>query len=508
MQLLRQSTATALTVGPFLNTSNGSPVTGLAAPVGKLIAGTTAATFNPSGGWTELGDGYYQPSLTVAQTATAGRVRIEFPAVAPYYAVWEDADVMSAAWYDLAHAAVGSGGISGATAAGLVGADLQTAKGQPLTLDASNRPNVGVPSGAAVDVGTAGAGLTNLPTVKATDANGNALATHADALTIEANVAAITTNTVRSSLVVPTTVLLSATAAQGTVVYLDLYTALGVPEAADATPTMTVVNAAGVSRSANLSAVTSTGQTGGYAATYTPNAGDPIEELTFAAGWAVGGVAMRARTSTATGYEFVTDFTVTDRAALGAINTSVGTLATSAAVSSLAVTVGQANAGVGSLLLTAGNLSAGVLVVRANTSGGLAIATATAVAAIPTNPLTSLGPTAPVGWINPASIAPGALNGKGDWLLGSAYVVPPTAQQVAAVALGALGTPTQGVQPPQVEAGSVTDLAAELAGALAAAVPVLTEEELQAVITNTPVTTKNPYVVIRATNASVSASSR
>lgn len=42
-------------------------------------------------------------------------------------------------------------------------------------------------------------------------------------------------------------------------------------------------------------------------------------------------------------------------------------------------------------------------------------ATQASVNAIPTNPMTSLGTTAPVGWINAASIEASALNSKGDW---------------------------------------------------------------------------------------------
>ena len=49
------------------------------------------------------------------------------------------------------------------------------------------------------------------------------------------------------------------------------------------------------------------------------------------------------------------------------------------------------------------------------------------VGSIPTNPLTTLGTNAPSGWINAAAIVPGALNGKGDWLLPSGYTAPDNA---------------------------------------------------------------------------------
>ncbi len=58
-----------------------------------------------------------------------------------------------------------------------------------------------------------------------------------------------------------------------------------------------------------------------------------------------------------------------------------------------------------------------------NLSAG-AVATASAVAAIPTNPLTTLGTNAPAGWINSAAIVDGALNDKGNWLTSLGTVAP------------------------------------------------------------------------------------
>jgi hypothetical protein len=75
------------------------------------------------------------------------------------------------------------------------------------------------------------------------------------------------------------------------------------------------------------------------------------------------------------------------------------------------------------------------------TSAGLA--NLSAVNAIPTNPLTSLGATAPSGWINSASIVGGALNAKGDWLTYNTYntvapswwALPPSDYQQRGVAV-------------------------------------------------------------------------
>lgn len=68
-------------------------------------------------------------------------------------------------------------------------------------------------------------------------------------------------------------------------------------------------------------------------------------------------------------------------------------------------------------------------IVHDATNGNVAIKTA--VAAIPTNPLTSLGTNAPANWINAAAVASGALDGKGDWLLASGYTAPDNADIAA-----------------------------------------------------------------------------
>jgi len=49
--------------------------------------------------------------------------------------------------------------------------------------------------------------------------------------------------------------------------------------------------------------------------------------------------------------------------------------------------------------------------------------------------LTTLGATAPAGWINAASIAAAALNAKGDWLPASGYAAPPTAAAITTAIL-------------------------------------------------------------------------
>ena len=103
----------------------------------------------------------------------------------------------------------------------------------------------------------------------------------------------------------------------------------------------------------------------------------------------------------------------------------------SGSVGSVTGAVGSVTGAVGSVTGSVGSISGVTFpsgfstLTVANIQSGLA--TSTAVAAIPTNPLTTLGSTAPAGWINAAAIAAAALNGKGDWLLSSGYTAPPTA---------------------------------------------------------------------------------
>jgi hypothetical protein len=102
MRFLRQSTATAVVVGPFLDKSDAlTPKTALAdqSAVGRLVKVGTGAAF-VAASWAHDGLGGYAVGLTTAHTDTVGRLRLAFSDPATYCPVWEDFSVLSAAIYD------------------------------------------------------------------------------------------------------------------------------------------------------------------------------------------------------------------------------------------------------------------------------------------------------------------------------------------------------------------------------------------------------------------------
>lgn len=105
---IRQSTATTIVLGPFLNPTDGiTPVTGLAAP------GTSKATLSKNGvpavytvaSWTEFGNGIYTLSLSTSDTGSAGRLRIDFEDAANYGPVWQEYGVVSPSAFDFLYGA-------------------------------------------------------------------------------------------------------------------------------------------------------------------------------------------------------------------------------------------------------------------------------------------------------------------------------------------------------------------------------------------------------------------
>jgi len=87
---------------------------------------------------------------------------------------------------------------------------------------------------------------------------------------------------------------------------------LGVPVAADSTPTVTITNVAGTDRSANLSAI-SNPSTGRYTATYTVTNGDTLEPLILSATATIGGESHVAVSLPVVTDAVSVDFTATDR---------------------------------------------------------------------------------------------------------------------------------------------------------------------------------------------------
>lgn len=268
-------------------------------PVGTLVV--NGADANASVGVTNLATGRYQFTVTLPALAVGDGVQVRMSGnISGGSTVVTDTN--GYVWSDTCTA----------TAAGNVPADVQAVLGNPATLDAAKRLNVALPAGASADLGTAGAGLTGLPTVKATDAAGNALALASTALStatwtatragnldnLDAKVSLTATSaalalvatavanlnnlSALSTLVVPGQLEVPAT---GSITYpltLLVKDAEGHLEDLSGVPTLAVANAAGVDRSANLSAVARV-SLGRYAATYTVAAGAAQEGLTFAA---------------------------------------------------------------------------------------------------------------------------------------------------------------------------------------------------------------------------------
>lgn len=100
-------------------------------------------------------------------------------------------------------------------------------------------------------------------------------------------------------------------------------------------------------------------------------------------------------------------------------------------------------------------------------TSGQATTINTNVLAIPTNPLTSLGSTAPANWIDAASVAANALNGKGDWAtVGAAMTLTSGGYQANATELLDL---TDAVETGLTVRQSLRALSAALAGVLSGA---------------------------------------
>jgi hypothetical protein len=102
MRFLRQSTATAVVVGPFLDKSDAlTPKTALAdqSSNGRLVKVGTGAAF-VAASWAHDGLGGYAVGLTTAHTDTVGRLRLAFSDPTTFCPVWEDFSVLPGVMYD------------------------------------------------------------------------------------------------------------------------------------------------------------------------------------------------------------------------------------------------------------------------------------------------------------------------------------------------------------------------------------------------------------------------
>lgn len=108
---------------------------------------------------------------------------------------------------------------------------------------------------------------------------------------------------------------------------------------------------------------------------------------------------------------------------------SVGTAATSTAQTGDSYArIGANGAGLTGIVLPSGglaNVTAWSVAITGNITGNLSGSVGSVTSAV-------VLPSIPANWLTAAGIAAGALNGKGDWLLSSAYTTPPTAAANAA----------------------------------------------------------------------------
>lgn len=108
MRFLRKSTAVSVTVGPFLDKTDGvTPETALTVTsitCYRIVNVTaTSITLSASGGnndMVHLANGMYSLELTVSDTGTAGHLRLSFIYTAEALPVWEDFTVLDGPVYD------------------------------------------------------------------------------------------------------------------------------------------------------------------------------------------------------------------------------------------------------------------------------------------------------------------------------------------------------------------------------------------------------------------------
>jgi hypothetical protein len=141
MRFLRQSTAVAPVVGPFLGTDGLTPNTGLAdqSANARLVKAGAGSAF-AAASWAHDALGHYLVGLSTAHTDTLGRLRLAFSLPATYAPVWEDFTVLSAAVYDSLFGATALSTYAGGDTSGttsLLGRLTSTRAGNLDNLDAA-----------------------------------------------------------------------------------------------------------------------------------------------------------------------------------------------------------------------------------------------------------------------------------------------------------------------------------------------------------------------------------
>lgn len=99
--LLKQSTSTTVTLGPFLDKDDGvTPETGLSPSVRVTKNSGTWAARNSASAISHQENGYYSVPLDTTDTNTLGRLRVAVTSAATHLPVWEDFTVLPANVFD------------------------------------------------------------------------------------------------------------------------------------------------------------------------------------------------------------------------------------------------------------------------------------------------------------------------------------------------------------------------------------------------------------------------
>lgn len=116
---LRESTVATITMGPALDKTDGvTPESALTPAVRLKKNGAAAVARSSATAITHDENGYYNVEVNTTDTNTRGRLRAMFTDAATHVPVWEDFDVLAAAYYDEKYGgplALTDGGASTAT---------------------------------------------------------------------------------------------------------------------------------------------------------------------------------------------------------------------------------------------------------------------------------------------------------------------------------------------------------------------------------------------------------
>lgn len=346
MDLLKQSTAVTLLIGPFVDSTDGvtaeDALTISQADVRLSSNGGNMAQKHESTACTHDELGYYTCPLDTTDTGTLGVLKV-MVSEAGALPVWQEYMVVPAAVYDSIVAgsdklpvdaqewqsvAITSGSVPAAAAGGAGGLALVGSKTD--LVDAPNGTAItAIQNGLSTYAGGDTAGTTTLLSrLTATRA------AYIDALNVTglvasaADIAAIT-QAARVRIVVPAMMERPDSESLAYRVWVYAYNEQHQAEDLDSSPTVTAENNVGTDRSANLSAVTKPGgTTGTYYVDYTVAVAHAVEGLVLKVTATEGTVATTYAQATIVVDTTAVDFTATDRATLATISGYVDDLET------------------------------------------------------------------------------------------------------------------------------------------------------------------------------------